>query len=108
MFLFLFIVENDTVQYSSDFNIDISADNVNNSSKSMVVGIKPKFFINDSIYSEEVVQKENKDEDKGPKIACYEKKMFKDSSSAVDETITLSESEWFGVIQKKNWQFTFC
>lgn len=98
-------MENNTVQSASDSNIEVSTDYVNDSSEGVVIDVKPEFSIDNSMYLEEVIPEENEDDDfewkEEQKFEYHEEKVFEDSSSAVDETVTPSESERSGKRQMK-------
>ncbi|VVC26905.1 Zinc finger C2H2-type,Zinc finger, RING/FYVE/PHD-type [Cinara cedri] len=84
-----------TPKGTSDSNIEVTADNTNDSSENVVIDVRPDFSIDNSIYLEEVVQGENEDDDfewkEVEQINYNEENIIGDnSSSAVDETMTPS------------------
>lgn len=77
-----------------DSSLEVSGDYTNDSSENVVIDVKPDFTIDNSMYMEEIVQEGNEDDDfewkEDDKLNYNEENIVEDSSSAIDETVTLS------------------
>lgn len=106
-FILSFIVEDDSSMSGIDSNLEVGIDYSNDSPEGVVIDVKPDFPIDNRMYMEEVVQGENEDDDfewKEDNRFDYNdaNNIVEDSSSALDETITLSSgSEKSGKRQTK-------